>query len=55
MDVPSPISCFGTYVPVSVKGVGRFRHSDTVLVTEDGCISLTRFPDSLKDLVLPMG
>ncbi len=40
---------------IYVEGVGGFRHSDTVLVTEDGCISLTRFPDSLKDPVLPMG
>ncbi len=38
---------------VYVAGVGGFRHSDTVLVTEDGCVSLTQFPDSLEDLVLP--
>jgi Xaa-Pro aminopeptidase len=39
---------------IYVEGVGGFRHSDTVLVTGDGCISLTRFPDSLEDLVLPV-
>jgi len=39
---------------IYVEGVGGFRHSDTVLVTEDGCTSLTRFPDSPKDLVLPV-
>jgi Xaa-Pro dipeptidase len=39
---------------IYVKGLGGFRHSDTVLVTQDGCISLTRFPDSIEDLVLPV-
>jgi len=38
---------------IYVEGVGGFRHSDTVLVTEDGCVSLTQFPDSLDNLVLP--
>ena len=32
--------------------VGGFRHSDTVLVTDDGCVSLTDYPDKLEDLVL---
>lgn len=39
---------------IYVEGVGGFRHSDTVLVTEDGCIPLTRSPDALEDLVLPV-
>ncbi len=38
----------GIYIP----GLGGFRHSDTVLVTKDGCISLTKWPDRLDDLVL---
>ena len=38
----------GIYIP----GLGGFRHSDTVLVTGDGCVSLTNWPDSLEDLVL---
>jgi Xaa-Pro dipeptidase len=33
----------GIYIP----GLGGFRHSDTVLVTEDGCVSLTNWPDTL--------
>jgi Xaa-Pro dipeptidase len=39
---------------VYVEGVGGFRHSDTVLVTEDGCVSLTQFPEPLENLVLPV-
>jgi Xaa-Pro dipeptidase len=39
---------------IYVEGVGGFRHSDTVLVTEEGCISLTQFPDLLENLVLPV-
>lgn len=33
----------GIYIP----GLGGFRHSDTVLVTDDGCVSLTNWPDTL--------
>jgi Xaa-Pro dipeptidase len=38
----------GIYIP----GLGGFRHSDTVLVTENGCVSLTNWPDTLEDLTL---
>jgi Xaa-Pro aminopeptidase len=31
--------------------LGGFRHSDTVLITESGCESLTAFPTAIKDLV----
>jgi len=37
---------------IYVEGVGGFRHSDTVLVTDDGCVRLTQYPDNLEDLVL---
>lgn len=33
------------------KGAGGFRHSDTVLITEDGYRNLTHAPDRLEDLV----
>lgn len=36
----------GIYLP----GIGGFRHSDTVLVTEDGNVSLTTAPDALEDV-----
>lgn len=39
---------------IYVEGVGGFRHSDTVLITDDGCLSLTQYPDGLEDLVLPV-
>lgn len=39
----------GLYVP----GLGGFRHSDTVLVTEDGIELLTDYPRDLASLTLP--
>lgn len=38
----------GIYIP----GVGGFRHSDTIIVTDNGNISLTNAPDSLEDMTL---
>ncbi|MDQ7819217.1 MAG: Xaa-Pro peptidase family protein [Armatimonadota bacterium] len=38
---------------IYVEGVGGFRHSDTVVVTEEGCEILTRFPKSLDELSRP--
>jgi len=40
----------GIYIP----GQGGFRHSDTVLVTDDGCVSLTRAPETLEELTIPL-
>jgi Xaa-Pro dipeptidase len=40
----------GIYIP----GLGGFRHSDTVLVTDDGCVSLTQAPERLDELTLPV-
>jgi Xaa-Pro dipeptidase len=39
---------------IYVHGVGGFRHSDTVLVTDNRCVSLTQYPDRLEDLILPV-
>jgi Xaa-Pro dipeptidase len=36
----------GIYFP----GLGGFRHSDTVLITDDGYVKLTEAPDSLEEL-----
>ena len=38
---------------IYLKGVGGFRHSDTVLVTETGNVNLTPVPDSLEELTFP--
>lgn len=38
-----------------VAGLGGFRHSDTVLVTEDGIEFLTDYPRALEELTLPAG
>jgi Xaa-Pro dipeptidase len=38
----------GIYVP----GVGGFRHSDTIVVTEDGCEILTPYPKDLESLIV---
>ena len=40
----------GIYVP----GLGGFRHSDTVLVTDDGVDILTTYPRDLESLTLPV-
>ncbi|MBN1880918.1 MAG: aminopeptidase P family protein [Deltaproteobacteria bacterium] len=37
---------------IYIEGLGGFRHSDTVLITENGPVSLTKAPDRLEDLVL---
>ncbi|MFW6075424.1 MAG: M24 family metallopeptidase [Chloroflexota bacterium] len=39
----------GIYVP----GVAGFRHSDTILITDDGCELLTFYPRELESLVVP--
>lgn len=38
----------GIYIP----GLGGFRHSDSVLITEDGNVSLTKAPETLDDLTI---
>jgi Xaa-Pro dipeptidase len=35
------------------QGIGGYRHSDTVLVTQEGYRCLTQAPTKLEDLVLP--
>jgi Xaa-Pro aminopeptidase len=37
---------------IYVEGLGGFRHSDTILVTEDGYEMLTNYPEELEDLVI---
>ena len=38
---------------VYIKDVGGFRHSDTVVITTDGCRVMTEYPRELKDLIVP--
>ena len=38
----------GVYLP----GIGGFRHSDTILITENGAVSLTPVPDDLGAMTL---
>ncbi|WP_152054353.1 M24 family metallopeptidase [Tautonia marina] len=42
----------GIYVSPGSSPGGGFRHSDTVLVTADGCERLTRFTDDLDELIV---
>ncbi|MBK8060747.1 MAG: aminopeptidase P family protein [Gemmatimonadetes bacterium] len=37
---------------IYVAGRGGFRHSDTVLITADGCVSLTQAPETLEALTI---
>jgi len=39
---------------IYIEGLGGFRHSDTVLVTENGCVALTEYTDSLDELTLKL-
>lgn len=36
---------------IYVEGIGGFRHSDTVVVTDGGCTVLTAFPRTLEELI----
>lgn len=36
---------------IYVKGLGGFRHSDTVLITEDGMEMLTFYPRDIGSLI----
>jgi Xaa-Pro dipeptidase len=40
----------GIYIP----GIGGFRHSDTVLITDEGYVKLTDAPDSMEDLTIAL-
>lgn len=37
---------------IYVKGLGGFRHSDTILVTNDGYKMITHYPEELEDLII---
>lgn len=37
---------------IYLEGIGGIRHSDTVLVTEDGYETLTKYPDDLESLII---
>lgn len=37
---------------IYVQGAGGFRHSDTIVVTEDGCDVLTKYPKTLPELIV---
>lgn len=39
---------------IYIEGIGGFRHSDSVLVTETGNHSMTRWPDTLEELTFPI-
>jgi Xaa-Pro aminopeptidase len=39
---------------VYIKELGGFRHSDTVVITEDGHRVMTDYPRELKDLIIPV-
>jgi Xaa-Pro dipeptidase len=37
---------------IYIRGLGGFRHSDTVLITDNGNVSLTKAPETLEDLTM---
>ena len=49
-----PNMVFSIEPGIYLSGIGGFRFSDTVLVTETGNVALTRAPESLGELTLPV-
>jgi Xaa-Pro dipeptidase len=47
-----PGMTFAVEPGIYISGLGGFRHSDTVLITEGGCEILTEYPRDLKSLVI---
>ncbi|MFX1501286.1 MAG: M24 family metallopeptidase [Promethearchaeota archaeon] len=39
---------------IYIPGIGGFRHSDTVLITEDGYQKLTKAPETLEEVTIPI-
>ena len=39
---------------IYIPGLGGFRHSDTVLITEEGYQKLTKAPEKLEELTIPL-
>jgi len=37
---------------IYISGIGGFRHSDTVLITDNGYIKLTKAPETLEDVII---
>lgn len=50
----APGMCFSVEPGLYVRGLGGFRNSDTVLVTETGAELITYYPRDLEDLVIPL-
>ena len=40
----------GIYIP----GIGGFRHSDTVLITEEGFQKITKAPETLEEVTISL-
>jgi Xaa-Pro dipeptidase len=39
---------------IYIQGIGGFRHSDTVLITDQGYQKLTKAPETLEELTIPL-
>jgi Xaa-Pro dipeptidase len=37
---------------IYVSGLGGFRHCDSILIDEQGCVTLTQAPDTLGEMIL---
>ena len=51
--VVEPGMVFSVEPGVYVVGVAGFRHSDTIIITEDGCELVTFYPRDLDSLIVP--
>jgi Xaa-Pro aminopeptidase len=50
-----PDMVFSVEPGIFVQGLGGFRHSDTVAITEDGVELMTQYPRDLEALTIPTG
>ncbi len=50
--VLEPRMVFTVEPGIYIKELGGFRHSDTVVITEDGCRVMTNYPRELNDLII---
>jgi Xaa-Pro aminopeptidase len=48
-----PGMIFSVEPGIYVTGVAGFRHSDTIVITSDGCELLTFYPRDLDSLIVP--
>ena len=50
--VLKPGMVFSSEPGIYIEGLSGFRHSDTVVITEDGCEVLTKYPKDIESMTI---